>query len=326
MRFNHSILGGTFDHFHAGHAHFTRAAFDKSENVTIGLTSNKFAQSKPFPHTIEDYKTRRKNLESFLEKNKFLNRTNIVTINNIYGTTLDEKKIDAIFVTAHGVPAARIINQKRIGSNFPKLTVVKVTYLRGEDGKIISSTRIRSGEIDRLGHVYEKIFQNSELVLPDDLREQTKNTPQGKLIKSNSELAMCVRDANFIIAIGDVISSNLIDLGRQADVSVIDYKIKRKSVRNKIFKPTLEAENEPGTIHSDAVRILKKAIDQALEENKQIIRATGEEDLLALPATLLAPLGSLIIYGMPGVGAIAAEVTEEQKERVRKLLEKFARI
>lgn len=324
-QYSHAILGGTFDHFHAGHAHFISTAFDKSEKVTIGLTTDKFFEKKSFPNSIENYKIRKECLTTFLSESGYLDRTEIIPISDIYGTSLQDESIDTIFVTRHGLPNAKIINMKRMELGFSKLTVVKVTYLRGEDGKIISSTRIRSGEIDRLGQVYSKMFDRT-LLLPQSLRKETKNTPSGKWVKDLRELEKIVGTSEFIIAVGDVVSSNLIELGRQADVSVIDYKVERKPVRSTIFKPTLNALNDPGTINSKAVGVVNKAIGQALRGKRQVIKITGEEDLLTLAATLLAPLGVLIIYGMPGKGTIVAEATENQKGNVKKLLDKFARI
>jgi len=49
----------------------------------------------------------------------------------------------------------------------------------------------------------------------------------------------------------------------------------------------------------------------------------GEEDLLTLPAILLAPLSSLVLYGQWDRGAVMVEVTEEMKNQVKKLLERF---
>jgi len=42
---------------------------------------------------------------------------------------------------------------------------------------------------------------------------------------------------------------------------------------------------------------------------------TGEEDLLALPAIVLAPLGSVVLYGQYDKGVVINEVTEELKKK-----------
>jgi uncharacterized protein (UPF0218 family) len=52
-----------------------------------------------------------------------------------------------------------------------------------------------------------------------------------------------------------------------------------------------------------------------------VIRVEGEEDLLALPAAMLAAVGSMIIYGQPLVGLVVIRVTPETRSEVRELME-----
>ena len=49
----------------------------------------------------------------------------------------------------------------------------------------------------------------------------------------------------------------------------------------------------------------------------------GEEDLATLPALVLAPAGSSVIYGQPGAGMVHVAVTDTQTEEARRLLEQF---
>jgi uncharacterized protein (UPF0218 family) len=57
--------------------------------------------------------------------------------------------------------------------------------------------------------------------------------------------------------------------------------------------------------------------------HKQTIVVAGEEDLLALPAILLAPLGAIVLYGQWDRGAILVKVNEEKKKEVLGIVEKF---
>ena len=49
----------------------------------------------------------------------------------------------------------------------------------------------------------------------------------------------------------------------------------------------------------------------------------GEEDLAPLFAHLLAPIGSVIVYGQPGQGAVVQVTSLQTKERCRSLLVLF---
>ena len=46
MEYKLVASGGTFDHFHKGHREFLKKQLEISERVLIGITSDKFANSK----------------------------------------------------------------------------------------------------------------------------------------------------------------------------------------------------------------------------------------------------------------------------------------
>ena len=60
-------MGGTFDHLHEGHKLLLKTALSISETIEIGLTSQKLLENKKFYSKLEDYQTRKENLESFVK-------------------------------------------------------------------------------------------------------------------------------------------------------------------------------------------------------------------------------------------------------------------
>ncbi|MBI4226331.1 DUF359 domain-containing protein [Candidatus Roizmanbacteria bacterium] len=58
-------------------------------------------------------------------------------------------------------------------------------------------------------------------------------------------------------------------------------------------------------------------------KEKQLIVVKGEEDILALPAILFAPLHSVVLYGQIDMGVVMVEVTEQKKKEIQKLIKKF---
>jgi pantetheine-phosphate adenylyltransferase len=141
------VLGGTFDILHKGHEALLKKAFELGK-VTIGLTSNKFAQ-KLKKRRITPFKERKKNLENFV-KEKFSKRVRIIKINDIFGPTLKED-FDFIVVSEETFKNALKINQKRKKLKKPEIKIVKIEMILAEDKKPISCARIREGEIDKEG-------------------------------------------------------------------------------------------------------------------------------------------------------------------------------
>jgi len=117
-----------------------------------------------------------------------------------------------------------------------------------------------------------------------------------------------------IISVGDYCSSAL-----PCQVKIFDGKIRRKKTKKKI-NFSLTCSNPAGTIQPECWDILKKAI--AGEKN---VFVKGEEDLLVIPAVLMAPLGAAVVYGCPKKGVCLIDVTSEAKKSFKELLKKFKR-
>lgn len=141
------VLGGTFDILHKGHETLLRKAFELGE-VTIGLTSDRFAQQLK-GEVLNDFEKRKENLENFL-KEKFGKKAKIVKINDIFGPTL-KKDFDVLVVSEETFKNGLKINKERKKLGKKEMEIVKVKMVLAEDGKPISATRIRNGEIDREG-------------------------------------------------------------------------------------------------------------------------------------------------------------------------------
>ncbi len=150
-RFDTVAVGGTFDLFHRGHRVLVTKAFEVGKLVIIGVCSDEFLNKLRKPHDIASYTERVAELKSFLRKNGFLERAEIVPLNDAYGTTLSDNRIDAIVVSEETEPRAHKINEKRKNRGMKFLSIVTVKMVPSEDHYPISSTRIWFEEIDREG-------------------------------------------------------------------------------------------------------------------------------------------------------------------------------
>ncbi len=136
---------------HKGHKALLRKAFEVGELVIIGLTTDEFARSLRKPHEIAPYQERLAELMAFLMEEGVLHRAEVVALNDPYGPPAWNGGYDAIVVSEETEPGARVINELRARRGLKPLDVVVIPLVRAENGKPISTTRIRAGEIDREG-------------------------------------------------------------------------------------------------------------------------------------------------------------------------------
>ena len=152
-KFETVAVGGTFDLFHSGHRVLLMKAFEVGNHVIIGLCSDDFLKKMRKPHRIASYAKRLEELKSLLKKNGVLERAEIIRLDDAYGITLSDKRIDAIVVSEETEPRAHKINEKRKSMGMSPLPIITVKMVLSEDHYPISSTRIWFEEIDREGHL-----------------------------------------------------------------------------------------------------------------------------------------------------------------------------
>lgn len=325
FKYEHAILGGTFDYLHAGHKRFIDAACRTSEKVTIGITTEQLLKQKIHKDAIQGYKVREKALKDYL-KSKALNQVSIIPLVDIVGAGF-EKDVDAIFAVDESFDNAKLINKGRAKRKLTPAKIIIVPMLKARDGGLISSKRIRSGEIDRDGNSYILLFANT-LKLPEELRSILRR-PFGKIIKNLDDYKKISTSNNLIIAVGDIVVSNLVKAGGKANISIVDLKTNRKPITNRAILellPTtnIKTKNFPSTIDKKAVFTLNSLLRKSISSgSKYTIEIEGEEDLLATPSILLAPLESIVLYGIREVGGIVVNVTEQKKEEVKRIVAKF---
>ena len=151
-KFSLIAMGGTFDIIHRGHLTLLSTAFEISEKVIIGLTSDEFVQKKG-KNPIHKYDERFKNLTSIIFK-KFPNSYfEISQLNNDFGPAVLQKEVQALVVSDETKNQGDILNQLRAERNLSSVEVIVVPMSLAKDGERISTTRIKNSEIDSEGNL-----------------------------------------------------------------------------------------------------------------------------------------------------------------------------
>jgi len=330
-QFNHSLVGGTFDRFHIGHKKLLTKAFESSKYVVIGIATDELFKEKRFSYLIEDYVTREETVVNFLAQKGYTGRFTIVPIHDFYGTSLTDSNLDAIFITESNTQNVSKINEERKKRSFKSLEIVIVPYVLDSESEIISSERIRNGEIDREGNRYTKIFMSKKLFsLPESERNEMRQ-PIGTISKDMHDVISRLKDGIILIGVGDIVVTTAAKLGRQPDISIYDGRTRRHKLTSdedvSLFhlegiKSTVE--NPAGSITQKGALIVEKVLTNFRSTNiKQQLNVLGEEDLLAIPAILFSPLQSVVLYGQFDKGIVVVEVSEQNKKRVYDLFRKF---
>ncbi len=146
-------LGGTFDALHAGHQQLLSEAFKLGDVVLIGVTSGRLVTTLHKQHQVRSFSSRVRDLNKFLKTRRWLSRARVTALREPYGPATRQRKLQALVVTRGTLASGRRLNQLRRQNGLQPLDLHIVDLLRAADGKPISTTRIRNGEIDVQGRV-----------------------------------------------------------------------------------------------------------------------------------------------------------------------------
>ncbi len=148
--------------------------------------------------------------------------------------------------------------------------------------------------------------------IPKDVRIDYA-IPRGEIVTENID--RWIRDNlkdKKVISIGDVVTGSLIQNGVKPFVSVIDGRTRRNEFSHiDVIEElrecrVLKTVNPKGKLSLEAMEMICKVLSSKGEGVKcYAIIVDGEEDILALPALSCAPLNSVVLYGVPGVGIAA---------------------
>ncbi|MDC0451251.1 pantetheine-phosphate adenylyltransferase [Nitrosopumilus sp.] len=151
-KFSLVAMGGTFDIIHRGHLTLLANAFEISNKVIIGLTSDEFVKKKG-KKPVHKYDERLRNLLLIIFK-EFPNMIfEISQLDNDFGPAVLEKEVQALVVSDETKNQGNILNKLRTERNISPVEIIVVPMSLAKDGKRISTTRIKNSEIDSDGNL-----------------------------------------------------------------------------------------------------------------------------------------------------------------------------
>jgi phosphopantetheine adenylyltransferase len=123
--------------------------------VYVGLTSDDFVKQigKKIANNFED---RKLELGKYLQNRYPSAKFEITKLEAPFGPEMFTDAIEAVAVSEETFPNVEQANRKRRSLGLKDLSAEVVPLILADDKKRISSTRVRSGEIDTEGHVLRK--------------------------------------------------------------------------------------------------------------------------------------------------------------------------
>ncbi|MHA2187273.1 MAG: DUF359 domain-containing protein [Candidatus Thorarchaeota archaeon] len=319
-----------FDRLHIGHHAMIDILSDMPDPVAAVFDGELVSVDLDLASLIQPLPLRVGNLKAYLSQTELDSVIRVETILR-FEEFLDIKN-ETTFLMFEGPCCAEIeenaIEMRRekrgLEDNFRKLKP-----FRAGDGDKMSSARVRCGDVDRRGRSLKgttepprrlETNRRSDLKAPKgDVFHVKEGPPEQRVVKRLNE-----EQPLQVIAVGDVTCATIIEAGFQPDVSVVDGITKRGK-----FEGTFTAEEEyvifnpAATIYPEAWSAIDTAINDGV---KSLVIVEGEEDLMGFPAVLLAPIGSVMLYGQPDVGIVWVPVTDENQNLAKALLNNMPKI
>ena len=326
------LVGGTFDRFHSGHKELIESGLSECEFLEIWITGDELAKLKD--NRIHSWEQRSNEILEYIGGRSSRVSTNI--LRDWIGPAKEHQNATAIFCSVETVENCIEINRMRSEIGLKPLEIFPIEKTPSWDGQPISSSRIRSGSIDRFGKPWiPELFTTMDAYMTDEVELALKE-PFGKLLTGPEEdtsvaiqkaISQLGRVQAPLIGVGDVTVLGLEKENFPADIALIDGQTKREKwpqssqIDHSLYDHFLECHNPPGRI----TRSLLEALDLALSKwkgnrERTLVKVLGEEDLAPLIIHPLAPIGAIVLYGQPGKGVVLRICDEESKVRCRNLL------
>ena len=127
-------------------------SFEVGEEIIIGLTSDEFV-AKLGKKTERNYEQREAELKRFVREHFPGRKYTIAKLYDYFGPGIADSDVEALVTSPETSSRLKLANTLRAERGFPPLALVTIEWVAAEDGRPISSTRIRRGEVDQEGRL-----------------------------------------------------------------------------------------------------------------------------------------------------------------------------
>src|SRR5207244_10391367 len=119
------------------------------ELVFVGVTGDHLVPRLNKDHLVRKFAVRRRDLRRLLKARGWLPRARITELKDPFGPATRRKRLDALVVSEETRANGLRVNQERRSRGLEPLRLYVVGMVRADDGKLLSDTRIRRGEVNQ---------------------------------------------------------------------------------------------------------------------------------------------------------------------------------
>jgi phosphopantetheine adenylyltransferase len=138
---------------HVGHERLLAKAFGLGEVVFVGLTGDLLVSTLKKDHPVRKFAVRKRDLRRFLKARGWLDRARITALRDSYGPATRRKQLQALVVSEETRANGLRVNRLRRSRGLKPLRLYVVKMVKADDGKLLSDTRIRRGEVNPQGRL-----------------------------------------------------------------------------------------------------------------------------------------------------------------------------
>ncbi|KAI9592808.1 hypothetical protein BDF19DRAFT_387897 [Syncephalis fuscata] len=123
--YQHAVIGGTFDHLHAGHKILlTMAAWITNDRLFCGVTDGSMLSNKQYRELLEPLETRILHIEQFFNTLcQSHRRYTVAPITDPFGPTITDPSMDVIVVSRETYKGGVAAQEARIERQLPTMAI-----------------------------------------------------------------------------------------------------------------------------------------------------------------------------------------------------------
>ncbi|XP_030610110.1 bifunctional coenzyme A synthase [Archocentrus centrarchus] len=276
--YNDVVVGGTFDRLHGAHKTLLSiSCLLANRRFLIGVCDQAMLKKKVLKELIEPYSARVQRLQEFLQDVKPSVQVEIVPLDDPFGASIVDPLLECIVVSEETRKGGEAVNKKRIENGLRALVLHEIQLLKDAHHTEIEEEKISSSSLRArlLGTLLTPPKDNSHLPPLPYVIGLTGGSGSGKssIAKQLEALGAVRIDCDKLgheVYQPDTAAYHRVVEKFGSDVLNDDKTINRRALGRKVFGNQEQLKALTDIVWPEIALLVKKKINQARDEDKQV--------------------------------------------------------